>query len=230
MQYLDFGTLIFLVAAVVIFLRLRSVLGQRNGFEKPPRDPYSPEPREADDNVVALPKRKPAADQADDDIPASEIDQVAKPGTALHKGLAAIRASDPSFSPRQFTEGAKMAYEMIVLAFADGDRKALKSLLSRDVYDGFVSAITEREKRGERMQSTFVGIREAEITQAEMRGTEAYVTLRIVSEMISSTISADNSVVDGDPDQVEEVRDVWTFVRDTRSRDPNWKLDATADD
>lgn len=228
MQFLDFGTLIFIVAAVVIFLRLRSVLGQRTGHERPPHDPYSAPEEQAADNVVALPKRRAA--EADGEVVTSEIDQYAKPGTPLHGQLTALRQADPAFSPRQFVEGAKLAYEMIVLAFADGDRKTLKSLLSRDVYDGFVAAIAEREKRGEKLRSTFVGIRDAAITGVEMRGTEAFVTMRIVSEMISSTIAADESVIDGDPDQVEEVKDVWTFVRDTRNRDPNWKLDATEDE
>jgi predicted lipid-binding transport protein (Tim44 family) len=124
-----------------------------------------------------------------------------------------------------------MAYEMIVMAYADGDRRTLKNLLSREVYDGFVAAISEREGRAEKIQSSFVGIDRAEIAHAEMKGSEAHVTLRVVSQLVSATRNAAGEVIDGDPETVAEVKDVWTFARDTRSRDPNWKLVATeADD
>lgn len=117
------------------------------------------------------------------------------------------------------------------MAYADGDRRTLKNLLSREVYDGFVAAIAEREGRSEKIQSSFVGIDKAEIVNAEMKGGEAHVTLRVVSQLVSATRNAAGEVVDGDPETVAEVKDVWTFARDTRSRDPNWKLVATeADD
>ena len=159
------------------------------------------------------------------------IDAFADPGTELNRGLRAIRDVDASFEPKTFVEGAKMAYEMIVMAYADGDRRTLKNLLSRDVYEGFVSAIAERESRSEKIQSSFVGIDKADIVNAEMKGGEAHITLRIVSELISATRDSRGEVIDGDPETVAEVKDVWTFARDTRSRDPNWKLVATeADD
>ena len=120
---------------------------------------------------------------------------------------------------------------MIVMAYADGDRRTLKNLLSREVFDGFVAAIADRESRSEKIQSSFVGIDKADIVNAEMKGSEAHVTLRIVSELISATRNSAGEVIDGDPETVAEVKDVWTFARDTRSRDPNWKLVATeADD
>jgi predicted lipid-binding transport protein (Tim44 family) len=148
----------------------------------------------------------------------------------LNKGLRAIKDNDPSFEPKGFLEGAKMAYEMIVMAFADGDRKTLKNLLSREVYDGFVAAIADRESRGEKIQSSFVGIDKADIVSAEMKGSDSHVTLRIVSELISATRDGSGTVIDGDPETVAEVKDVWTFARDTRSRDPNWKLVATEEE
>jgi predicted lipid-binding transport protein (Tim44 family) len=228
MEFFDFGTLFFIVAAVVIFLQLRNVLGRRTGSEKPPFDPYtaarSQEPAEAQDNVVSLPRRKGGTET---DAGYAIIDKMAAPGTDLNKGLRAIRDADPSFEPKGFVEGAKMAYEMIVMAYADGDRKTLKNLLSRDVYEGFVSAISDRETRSEKIQSSFVGIDKADIVGAEMKGSEAHVTLRIVSELISATRDGAGAVIDGDPETVAEVKDVWTFARDTRSRDPNWKLVAT---
>ena len=229
MEFLDLGTIIFMVAAVVIFLQLRNVLGRRTGNERPPFDPYTagrkrPAEPNASDNVVSLPKRKGPQEAVDQYV---EIDQAAAPGSELNKGMRAIRDADAGFQPKTFVDGAKMAYEMIVMAFADGDRKTLKNLLSREVYDGFVQAISEREQRGEKIQSSFVGIDKADIVGAEMKGSEAHVTMRIVSELISATRDGAGEVIDGDPETVAEVKDVWTFARDTRSRDPNWKLVAT---
>ena len=120
-----------------------------------------------------------------------------------------------------------MAYEMIVMAFADGDRKALKGLLSREVYDGFDAAIADREAKGEKVKSTFVGIDKADIVSAETKDTDVFVTMRIVSQMISATYDKADTLIDGDAEAVAEVSDLWTFSRDTRSRDPNWKLVAT---
>ena len=146
----DFITLFFLVAAVLIFFQLRSVLGRRTGNEKPPVDPFgareSSKPPVADDSkVVTLPRR----DGAEDEQRLAEIDGIAKPDTPVNLALRNLVKSDPSFRPREFLNGARMAYEMIVMAYADGDRKSLKNLLSKEVYDGFDAAITEREKRGE---------------------------------------------------------------------------------
>jgi predicted lipid-binding transport protein (Tim44 family) len=236
MGFFDFGTIFFLVAAVVIFYQLRNVLGRRTGHERPPFDPYTAgrardkdaQAGKASDNVVSLPRRKPGEEVADETYAA--IDAAAKPGTDLNKGMRAIRDADPSFEPETFVDGAKMAYEMIVLAYADGDRKTLKNLLSREVFDGFVAAITEREAKSEKIQSSFVGIDRADIVGAEMKGGEAHVTLRIVSELISATRNKAGEVIDGDPETVAEVKDVWTFARDTRSRDPNWKLVATEEE
>ena len=121
----------------------------------------------------------------------------------------------------------RSAYEMIVTAFADGDRKSLKNLLSKEVYDGFVAAIAEREKRGEVVKSTFVGTEKIDITHASIRDSEEQITLRIISQLISATYDKDGALIDGDPEAVSEVDDIWTFARDIRSRDPNWKLIAT---
>ncbi len=229
MEFFDIGTIFFLVAAVVIFYQLRNVLGRRTGNERPPFNPYSRKPADKEsaaspDNVVSLPRRRPGGEP---EAAYTAIDAFSKPGSDLNKGLRSIRDADPAFDPKEFVEGAKMAYEMIVLAYADGDRRTLKNLLSREVYDGFVAAIAERETRSEKVQSSFVGIDKADIVSAEMKGTEAHVTLRIVSELISATRDGAGEVIDGDPETVAEVKDVWTYCRDTRSNDPNWKLVAT---
>jgi predicted lipid-binding transport protein (Tim44 family) len=233
MGFFDFGTIFFLIAAVVIFFQLRNVLGRRTGSERPPFDPYTASRTEKDatqkpENVVSLPRKRLPGETAAETYAA--IDAFAKPDTDLNKGLRTVKDNDPSFEPKGFVDGAKMAYEMIVMAYADGDRKTLKNLLSREVFDGFVAAIGDREAKAEKVQSSFVGIDKADIVSAEMKGGEAHITLRIVSELISATRDKAGAVIDGDPETVAEVKDVWTFARDTRSRDPNWKLVATEEE
>jgi len=230
----DIYTIIFLALAVFIFLRLRSVLGQRTGRERPPYDPFAArETRRtpANDKVVALPPRtaenvapKPAEEPAP---PADRWKGVAQPDSAVAKGLDAITAEDKSFDPKHFIGGAKAAYEMIVTAYAEGDRRTLKNLLARDVYDGFENVIRERESRGELAETRFVSIDSADIIGAEMRGKIAQVTVRFVSKLVSVTRNKSGAVVDGNAEKVTDVTDVWTFARDVSSRDPNWKLVAT---
>jgi len=232
--FVDIYTIIFLAIAVVVFLRLRSVLGRRTGNERPPFDPYSRReslPGAASDKVIDLPRRAagPTA-TASADIPpaaAERFKSIAPEGSPLNAGLTAVAAADRSFDPDEFVAGAKAAYEMIVTAFAEGDRKSLKQLLSRDVYEGFVAAISEREGRGETIEFRFVGIDKAEITGAAVKGTTAQITVRFLSKLISATHDKDGAVIDGDPVHVGDVTDIWTFARDTTSRDPNWKLIAT---
>jgi len=224
---MGFGTIFFMVVAAIVLYQLYSVLGRRTGSERPPFDPYSrPTGEEAasQGNVVTLPSRRvPAAEDAPA-RPCEAIDRAAEPGTALNTELRRIRDADPSFDIAEFLNGAKIAYEMVVTAFADGDRKLLKNLLSAEVYQGFETSISEREARGERMQSSFVGINDATVTAAELKDREALVTVRIVSQLISAVLKPNGEVVDGDPETVVEVNDLWTFARDTRARDPNWKL------
>ena len=224
---MGFGTIFFIVVAGVVLYQLYSVLGRRTGHERPPFDPYA---RPSDNgaareqgNVVTLPSRRVPADEPAADRFAA-IDKLAEPGTATNTELRRIKDADASFDIDEFVNGARTAYEMVVTAFADGDRKLLKNLLSADVYQGFETSIAERESRGERMQSSFVGIDDIKVVSAELKGREAFVTLRIVSQLISATLKPNGEVVDGDPETVAEVRDIWTFARDTRSRDPNWKL------
>ena len=148
-------------------------------------------------------------------------------GSALAGGLDAIVAADASFEPKHFVTGARTAYEMIVNAYAEGDRRTLKNLLAREVYDGFDGAIAEREKRGETVENRFVSIDECDITAAEVRGRTAQVTVKFQSKLVSATRDKNGNVIDGSAEKVTDVTDVWTFARDSSSRDPNWKLVAT---
>jgi predicted lipid-binding transport protein (Tim44 family) len=228
----DIYTIIFLALAVFIFLRLRSVLGQRTGRERPPYDPYAARDgvRTApNDKMVALPGRAPDTTQKAEEPaePSNRWKGIAEPGSALAKGLDTIASADPTFDAKHFLTGARAAYEMIVTAYATGDRRQLKNLLSRAFYDGFEMAISERQQRGETAETRFVAIERAEIISAETRGKTAQITVRFVSQLVSVTRDRSGAVIDGNPDKVTDVTDVWTFARDIASRDPNWKLVAT---
>ena len=225
-------TLIFLVLAVVIFLKLRSVLGRRTGHERPRYDPYSaPDANSAPvrDNVVTLPRGEVPrmSNELDDETFAKRLKQVAAEGSDIAGKLQQIAKADRSFDPMHFMKGAKAAYEMIVTAYAEGDRKALKNLLSRDVFDSFAEAISERERNGYTVDFKFVGITNAEITDAELSGKNANVTVKFVSDVITATRNRSGEVIDGNPSQITDVVDGWTFSRDTASRDPNWRVVAT---
>jgi predicted lipid-binding transport protein (Tim44 family) len=236
-QAFDPLNLLILAIAVVIFFRLRSVLGRRTGNERPPFDPFAVKrrntppgkPEEAPGNVIALPRDiRPAEAKPQETEPVEPVwAGFAKEGTPLATGLEKIAAADRSFTPETFVAGAKVAYEMVVSAFAQGDKTTLKNLLSREVYDGFANAIDEREKAGEKLESRFVGIDTSELQSAELSGRRALVTVKFVSQLISSTTNRSGEVIEGDPKQIREITDMWTFERDVSSRDPNWKLVAT---
>jgi predicted lipid-binding transport protein (Tim44 family) len=229
----DIYTIIFLALAVFIFLRLRSVLGQRTGSERPPYDRAAPnvvQRTQDNNNVVPMPgaviDQAPLAPSADVP-PADRWKGIAEPDTPLAAGLDAIVAHDSSFDPRHFISGARSAYEMIVLAFANGDRRALKDLLSSEVYESFEAVIKDREKHEQKTETRFVSIDKAELVGAEARDRAAQLTVRFVSQMISVTRDKTGAIVDGNADKVADITDVWTFARDTSSRDPNWKLVGT---
>lgn len=236
--------IILLAVAVGVFLKLRSVLGRRTGHERPPYDPYSqtgsfPEKGAGNDKVVTLPTRPRDAAAARDGAIDAAGDPfagtahvfrwrgIAEEGSALAAKLDDVAAADRSFTGESFLSGARMAYEMIVTAFAAGDRDSLEPLLSDDVYRSFEGAITDRETKGLAVEQSFIGIDKAKITDASLAGSRLRVTVSFKSDLTSCTKNADGVVVEGDPVTVREVTDVWTFERDTRSRNPNWLLVAT---
>jgi predicted lipid-binding transport protein (Tim44 family) len=228
----DIYTIIFLALAVFIFLRLRSVLGQRTGRERPPYDPYSA--RDAvrgatNDNVVTLPGRAAETGNKPAEVvePSERWKGFAEPGSAVAVGLDGVASEDPAFDIKHFVAGARGAYEMIVTAYAEGDRRSLKNLLAKEVYDGFEAAIREREAKGETVETRFVSIDKSDVTAVEVRGRTAQITIRFISQLVSVTRDKSGNVIDGSPDKVTDVTDVWTFARDLSSRDPNWKLVAT---
>ena len=240
MDGINLITLVCLVVAVAIFIKLRSVLGRRTGHEEARIERFKAqqEARQRNgelvgqDKIVTLPRRE----REDDEVrPAAakpadaeqRIREYAGGNTELSQGLIEILRSDPTFDPDHFVHGAKAAYEIIVTAFAEGNRRTLKNLLNAEVYDGFNSAIAERERRGEQIDQSFVGIKSADLVEADLKGGVAQLTVKFVSELITATRDRAGVVISGDPKRIREVTDIWTFSREVSSRDPNWKLIAT---
>lgn len=216
--------LIFAMIAAFLVFRLRNVLGRRTGNERPPLDPDAPRngphPTPAadngnDENVVALPDRAP------DDAFVEQAEG------ALGENLREIRSADPAFNSEKFAEGARAAFEAVVTSFATGDRETLRPLLSDEVYENFAGAIVERADKGHTMEMTLVGINSGDIIEASMDGRVAFVTVKFVTEQIEVTRDSAGDVIEGDPTQMTPVTDIWTFARNTRSRNPNWTLVAT---
>ncbi len=229
---LDASTIIFALLAIFILWKLRSVLGTRTGNEKqPPGNAFFRRTTGTNDNKVvpllgAAEEARPALGRPAS--PASDRwKDYAEPGSKVAEGLDAIAGADPGFAIESFIAGAKAAYEMIVTAFAAGDRQTLHNLLERDVYENFAAAIAARESRGETMKTTVVSIDKVGIDEAGLRNKTAQITLRLASKLMSATENASGATIEGSPERVVEMIDIWTFARDIASRDPNWKLIAT---
>jgi predicted lipid-binding transport protein (Tim44 family) len=218
--YIDI--LFFAMVAAFIALRLRSVLGRRTGHERRRTGGFASHNGAADgkgasDNVVALPDRSAAPSETDAAI-ADLADGKVK------TGLTQVRLADPSFDLNQFLTGARAAFEMIVQAYAAGDKDALRPLLADDVFAGFAGAIDQRSADGHTLDTQLMAIEGAEVIEAGMQGSMARVSVRFTSEQVNVVRDADGKEVDGDSATAEEVVDIWTFERDTRSSDPNWTL------
>ncbi len=227
----DIYTIIFLALAIFIFARLRSVLGTRTGRERPPYDPYAPReapkpaPAEKPVTIHNRPEETPIAREVEREVPAGERwAGIAPAGSAVAMGLEAIATADRSFDARHFLDGAKGAYEIIVTAFAEGDRKALRSMLGKELFEEFAAAINDREAKGLKMESRFVSIDKAQIKTAVLEGNEARITIDFVSQLVSAVRDKDGNVVEGSAEALTEVEDLWMFARDVTSPDPNWKL------
>jgi len=232
-QFIDI--ILFAMIAAFLILRLRNVLGRRDGHEGGYRDPFKPDPKDqgadaadaanAEDggNVVQLP------DRSQDDVFAEQEETLAMAGgdATLAAGITEIRAADPSFNAEDFLVGARVAFEMVLGAYATGDRRTLENLLSPDVLSNFIRAIDDREAAGQTMEDTLVGIRRADIVEAYMENEAAMVTVKFVSEQVNVIRDAEGQIASGNPNEVADVIDFWTFSRDTRASDPNWVLVAT---
>lgn len=220
--------LILLAVALVVLWRLKSVLGTRTGNERPSAEVTVLRPRKAD---VPAPAADEPALGVQDREPAKPVwHGVAEEGSDTAKALQAVADKSPDFTVADFVDGAKRAYELILTAYANGDKSALKTLLAGEVLQTFSSAIDRRIAEDARFIFQFVGVNRANVVRAALDGRNASITIRFRSEMIQALVAKDGQVQEGDDKAVREVEDIWTFERDVTNRDPNWKLIATDDD
>ncbi|HXT77929.1 MAG TPA: Tim44/TimA family putative adaptor protein [Acetobacteraceae bacterium] len=205
---------LFGMIAAFLVLRLRSILGKRTGFERPPQ-PLQPQQGRTAPAPVIEGHAEPATGAANREVPdaASPVGQT----------LARTKALDTSFDPARFLEGAEQAFRMIVTAFAAGDRATLRNLLSDDTYHAFDQAIGTREQLSQTQVSEIRGVHGMAIEGAELRGSTAALTVRIVSDQISLTKDSRGQPIAG-TEAVTEITDLWTFERDLTNRDPTWRL------
>jgi predicted lipid-binding transport protein (Tim44 family) len=206
--------------AIFLILRLRSVLGTREGFEKPTL------PAPADAKRRAKPEFEVIEGGPDRDI----TDHIAD-GTDAARALAAMKGIDNEFNVREFLQGARGAYEMILMAFERGDLSTVKTFISPEVYDAMAAVIDEREKNGLKVEATFVGISDLTLKDAtfDRQSGEAELSVRFVGELTEVVRDRGGDIVEGSSTAIKRQKDVWTFARTMGSADPNWLLVATSE-
>jgi predicted lipid-binding transport protein (Tim44 family) len=205
--------------AVFLILKLRSVLGTRDGFEKPP---------------VPLEDARPQTRRTLEVIEGGadrDITDHAPEGSSSAKALAAMKKAEPTFQVGPFLQGARGAYEMILMAFEKGELDRIRPFLSDDVEASFAEVIADRESKGLTIEANFVGLKEMALQEATFDTTSGFgeITVRFVGEITSAVRDKAGEVVEGDPKTVKRQRDVWTFARKMGAADPNWQLVATGD-
>ncbi len=204
--------------AIFLILRLRSVLGTREGFEKPPV------------TGPARSSRRPEFDVIEGG-PDHDITDHVEDGSSSAKALAAMKMAEPGFQVGTFLEGSRAAYEMILMAFESGDLSDVRDFLSDDVAESFQSVIDMRAEQNLTVEANFVGVREIGLKEAEFdRSTSlGEVTVKFVGELTSVVKNAEGEIVEGDRNEIKRQRDVWTFAREMGSDNPNWQLVATGE-
>lgn len=225
LQYIDI--ILLAMVAGFIALRLRSVLGKRTGDEETRAEKRHTAPME-----------QPAGAQTEEGRAAARADWgKEESGTwrvgidaesPLGKTLSRIKVADRNFDPESFLEGAQSAYSMIVEAYASGDRETLQGLLAPEIYRDFESAIEEREQKNQTMETKVVDIEEVKIEDASLEDKTAEITLRFTAHIMSVTRDEEERIIAGNTSDAEKCVDIWTFARNTASRDPNWQLIATS--
>ena len=205
--------------AVFLILKLKGVLGTREGFEKPP---------EQQEKKPA--KSQPQFEVIEGGLDRDIIDHV-KEGSAVAKSLGLMKEADPSFSVGEFLQGARGAYEMILMAFERGDMDSIKPFVSDEVFDTFSEVVSAREQQGITIKANFIGVRETKLTKAKFLKTKSLgeVSVRFIGEITSVVHDKAGEIIEGSPNEVKRQKDVWTFARTMDSNDPNWKLVATGE-
>lgn len=207
--------LVLAAIAVFLILRLRGVLGTRDGFEPVQSEHPTPEHPEVIE-ATADPAEDHLADYAD-------------PGSATYHALRDMQAVEPSFDPGAFLSGAKSAYEMILMAFERGDLEPVRPFLAAPVADAFQQVIDRRTAAGHTVEAQFLGARETALAAAQFdpANREGELSVRFVGELITATHDSEGTLIEGDPKAPRKQRDIWTFARQMGSDDPNWQLVAT---
>jgi predicted lipid-binding transport protein (Tim44 family) len=205
---------ILALVALFIGLRLYSVLGERTGHEQ------QPILKPAESDARAAPQvTQPATPQPS---PADSADMAFVPTAG--PGVRAILAADSTFDVARFLEGAKAAYRMILEAFWKGDLEAIRGHVEPHIYDAFAAATEQREKDGLKLDNRLVTIDQAVISEATLERGVAVITVRLEADIAAVTRDSEGQVVAGSLSDAVQTRDLWTFRRDTNSRDPNWLL------
>lgn len=211
---------IIILAGIALFLvlRLRNVLGTREGFEKP-SEPLSAPARRAERPFEVIDGGGPDLDIAD----------FAEPDSDTGKALAAMKRLDRRFTVADFTHGSRQAYEMLVMAYEKGDLDTLRQFLAPEVYDSFAAAIAARNAKGYVVEASFAGIREVKLVDARFDSAtgEGDITMRFLGELTSVVRDPEGRIVEGAPGELKQQRDVWTFSRVMSSDNPNWQLTGT---
>jgi predicted lipid-binding transport protein (Tim44 family) len=232
-QFIDI--ILFAMIAAFLILRLRKVLGRHKDHGRPQNDPFPPDARGQDTDARGQDKNAPDPHTPGDDNVVQLSDQNHEPqaveepvaASPLDAGFAEIKAIDGAFDAPEFVAGARSAFEMVVEAFAKGDRDTLQALLNEEVYGNFIAAIDTREANNETLENTLIRLVSNEAIEAYVENDTGFVTVKIISEQVNVTRSADGEVVDGNANQISEITDIWTFARDLSARNPNWGLVAT---
>ncbi len=210
---LDPAIVIFALLALFVLWKLRSVLGERRGFEQ--RNDFS---------SVAQPAASPRPPGAAE----ARWQDFAERGSPLWDGLDSIARAQPGFDPGVFLNGARDAYKMVVHAFSVGDDATLRSLASDEVYGSFSAALAERAQRGETLETNFVAFKSVTMVSAAAEPVGARIAVRFDTEFVTMTRDKAGQIVEGDPQKPQEIIDVWTFARRHDASGPNWLLVATA--
>lgn len=208
---------LIILAGITVFLvmKLKGVLGTKTGLEKKPEPIFGGRSDQAEPGIV----EKPSMPE-----PIAANDPFAD-------AFAKMRTAEPDFSPNDFAQGARGAYEMLLMAFENGDKATLETYLSPDVYQDFAAAIDARADEGLTVDARFVGVREAKIIEARFDEEEGIgeIDMRFVGEMVTVVRDSEHRIVEGDPNEVGRQTDVWTFGRRMGAPDPNWLLIATGE-
>jgi predicted lipid-binding transport protein (Tim44 family) len=205
--------------AVFLILRLKSVLGTRDGFEQPPMQaPSAPAQKKPDFEVI-------------DGGPDRDIIDHVPEGSDAADALARMKGAEPSFGVSDFLGGARGAYEMILMGFERGDLAELKPFLDEDVYESFASVVEDREAKGLTIEAEFIGVREMSLEDATFDDASkmAEITVKYIGELTFAVRDRAGDIIEGSTTSVKRQKDVWTYARRMGADDPNWQLVATGE-